>query len=72
VVRCDSTPERGVEWKGESLDNDVIPKGSFIEGDQVVSSAIDFDEAKALECTNPTLFLEYQGEGAPSAAAKLP
>jgi hypothetical protein len=72
VVRCDSTPERGVEWKGESVDNDVIPKGSFIEGDQVVSGPIDFTEGKALDCTNPTLFLEYLDPDAPSAAAKLP
>ena len=72
VVRCDNTPERGVEWKGESVDSEAMPSGSFIEGDQVVSGPIDFNEGKALECTNPLLFLEYQGQGAPSAVAKLP
>jgi hypothetical protein len=72
VVRCDNTPERGVEWKGESVDSGAMPSGSFIEGDQVVSGPIDFNEGKALDCTNPLLFLEYQGPEAPSAVAKLP
>jgi hypothetical protein len=72
VVRCDNVPDRGVEWKGESIDQDPLPKGSFVEGDQVVSSPINFQTAKAEDCTNPTLFLEYTGTDAPSAAAKLP
>ena len=72
VVRCDNIPDRGVEWKGQMLDQDPLPKGSFIEGDEVVSSPIDFQTDKALDCTNPTLFLEYTGTNAPSAAAKLP
>jgi len=72
VVRCDNVPDRGVEWKGESIDADPLPKGSFVEGDQVVSSPINFQTSKALDCTNPTLFLEYEGTDAPSAVAKLP
>jgi hypothetical protein len=73
VVRCDNVADAGQVWSEAQIDRDVLPPGSFVEGDQAVASPIDFPEGTPLECTNPTLFLETGKRAAdPKASAVLP
>jgi hypothetical protein len=73
VVRCDNVPNAGQGWSETSIDHDVLPAGSFVEGEQAVASPIDFPEGEPIECTNPTLFLESGQRAAdPKASARLP
>jgi hypothetical protein len=73
VVRCDNVPDTGQVWSEDSIDRDLLPSGSFVEGDQAVSSPIDFPEGDPVECVNPTLFLETGASAkAPKASARLP
>jgi hypothetical protein len=73
VVRCDNIPDAGQVWSEDSIDRELLPAGSFVEGQQAVSSPIDFPEGDPLECVNPTLFLETGASADdPKASAPLP